>query len=68
MNRTQHRAFAISRGVSPEIYDKMNADHEAKNRLIRTERAAYLEKLYDFGAGLGPHPGDLKFSFESGKT
>ena len=65
MNNTQHKANAVNNlGVSPEIYESMNAEHEAKNAIIRKERAAYEAKLHDFGAGIAPHPGELKFSFE----
>jgi hypothetical protein len=65
MNNTQHREFAINNlGVSAKIYDAMNAENEAKNAIILKERAEYEKKLYDFGAGLSDHPGELIFSFE----
>lgn len=42
MNKQAHRNFAInSCGVSPAIYDSMNAKHEARNAAIRAARREY---------------------------
>jgi hypothetical protein len=45
MNRTEHKAFAVTLGVPEKIYDEMNATHEANNARIRRVRGASMEEL-----------------------
>jgi len=64
-SRTQHKSFAVNvLGVSSQSYDSMNAKNEERNAVIRQERDAHTQKCLDWAAGLGTHPGELRFSFE----
>ena len=48
MNRTAHKSFAVNTlGVSEKIYNELNAEHEARNAVIRQVRAASMEDLDD---------------------